>query len=37
MKLTKETKNLVREIGKNNLSEWKFFKSLVKKIVFKKH
>lgn len=37
MKLTKETKNLVREIAKkHNLSEWKFFKSLVKQAVFKK-
>ena len=37
MKLTKETKQLVKEIAKkHNLSEWKFFKSMVKQAIFKK-
>jgi tetrahydrodipicolinate N-succinyltransferase len=37
MKLTKETKQLVKEIAKkHNLNEWKFFKSMVKQAIFKK-
>jgi hypothetical protein len=37
MKLTKETKQIVREIAsKHNLHEWKFFRSLVKQAIYKK-
>ena len=37
MKLTKETKNVVKEIArKHNLNELGFFKSLVKQAMFKK-
>lgn len=37
MKLTKETKQIVREIAsKLNLHEWKFFRSLVKQAIYKK-
>jgi len=37
MKLTNETKHLVKEISKkHNLNEGEFFKSLVKQAIFKK-